>query len=59
MASSGPPTTSQRYQRAPLSQPRSEGRNHDQLSRIRSARLSSTERNFSNAFSQVVKTNFP
>src|SRR5688500_16102854 len=46
--SSLPPTTSQRYQRAPLPQASSEGRNQAQLSTLRITRLSSPPRNFWN-----------
>ena len=47
--SSSPPTTSQRYQRAPSAHAASEGRNQAQDSSERMARLSSAPRNRSNA----------
>src|SRR4051794_3871928 len=50
---SPPPTTSQRYHRAPSSQAPSEGRNHAQLTMVRITRLSSAPRNSMNAFEQV------
>ena len=44
---SPPPTTSQRYHRAPSSQAFSDGRNHAQLTTVRITRDSSAPRNFS------------
>src|ERR1700712_4338578 len=53
VAWAGPPTTSQRYHRAPLAQALFEGRNQAQLSCTRIARRSSTPMNLSKAFSDV------
>src|SRR4029079_9672547 len=50
---SPPPTTSQRYRRAPLSHAFSDGRNHAQLTTVRITRDSSAPRNFSKASEQV------
>src|SRR5262245_32391557 len=50
---SPPPTTSQRYHRAPSSQAPSDGRNHAQLTTVRITRLSSPPRKSMNFFEHV------
>ena len=56
---SPPPTTSQRYHRAPSSQAASEGRNHAQLTTVRITRLSSAPRKSMNACEQVEYAHAP